>query len=129
MATRHRGPHLRRAFQNLIQDWRHQWAQGDFPFLFVQLANWNPGATWPELREQQTEALALKNTGMAVAIDVGDPDNIHPQDKQDVALRLGSGGPRNRIRRTDRIFRPDVSSGHRRRPQFARLVRSRGRTA
>ncbi len=75
-------------FKTLIQDWRHQWAQGDFPFLFVQLANWNPGATWPELREQQTEALSLKNTGMAVAVDVGDPDNIHPQDKQDVASRL-----------------------------------------
>ncbi len=75
-------------FQAMIQDWRNHWAQGAFPFLFVQLPNWNPGSTWPELREQQTEALSLKNTGMAVTIDVGDPNNIHPKDKQDVAARL-----------------------------------------
>lgn len=75
-------------FKTMIQDWRNHWAEGAFPFLFVQLPNWNPGATWPELRAQQTEALALKNTGMAVTIDVGDSDNIHPKDKQDVALRL-----------------------------------------
>ncbi|MHB1936687.1 MAG: sialate O-acetylesterase [Acidobacteriaceae bacterium] len=75
-------------FKTMIQDWRNDWAQGPFPFLFVQLPNWNPGLTWPELREQQTEALSLKNTGMAVTIDVGDPDNIHPKDKQDVAARL-----------------------------------------
>jgi sialate O-acetylesterase len=72
----------------MIQDWRNHWAEGPFPFLFVQLTSWNPGSTWPELREQQTEALALKKAGMAVSIDVGDPDNIHPKDKQDVGARL-----------------------------------------
>lgn len=75
-------------FKTMIQDWRNHWAEGPFPFLFVQLTSWNPGSTWPELREQQTEALALKKTGMAVSIDVGDPDNIHPKDKQDVGARL-----------------------------------------
>ncbi len=75
-------------FRALIRDWRSQWAQGDFPFIFVQLPNWNPGSTWPELRDHQRQALALKNTAMAVTIDVGDPDNIHPKDKQDVASRL-----------------------------------------
>ena len=75
-------------FKTMIQDWRNHWGEGPFPFLFVQLTSWNPGSTWPELREQQNEALALKNTGMAVSIDVGDPDNIHPKDKQDVGARL-----------------------------------------
>jgi sialate O-acetylesterase len=75
-------------FRTMIRDWRSKWGQGNSPFLFVQLANWNPGDTWPELREQQTEALALRNTAMAVTIDVGDPDNIHPKDKQDVGMRL-----------------------------------------
>ena len=75
-------------FKTMIQDWRNHWGVGRFPFLFVQLTSWNPGSTWPELREQQTEALALKNTGMVVTIDVGDPDNVHPKDKQDVGARL-----------------------------------------
>ena len=60
-------------FRTLIRDWRSQWDQGNFPFLFVQLPNWNPGSTWPGLRDQQRQALALKNTAMAVTIDVGDP--------------------------------------------------------
>lgn len=75
-------------FRTLIQDWRNQWGEGNFPFLFVQIANWEPGQLFPEIREAQREALILKNTAMAVTIDIGDPDNIHPQDKQDVGLRL-----------------------------------------
>lgn len=85
----------RRQFPALIQDWRNQWGQGDFPFLFVQLANWGgppPAAPveseWAELREAQTLALKLKNTGMAVAVDIGDPANIHPANKRDVGARL-----------------------------------------
>ena len=76
----------------MIRDWRKQWKQGDFPFLFVQLpnyANGNPtGRDWAELREAQTAALKLKNVGGAVTIDVGDADNIHPINKQPVGLRL-----------------------------------------
>jgi sialate O-acetylesterase len=75
-------------FKALIQDWRRQWGQGGFPFLFVQIANWNPGGAWPEIREAQRQALALRNTAMTVTIDIGDPDNVHPKDKQDVGLRL-----------------------------------------
>jgi sialate O-acetylesterase len=75
-------------FKTMIQDWRNQWAEGPFPFFFVQLTSWNPGTAWPELREQQTKALALRNTGMAVSIDVGDPDDIHPKNKQDIGARL-----------------------------------------
>jgi sialate O-acetylesterase len=78
-------------FQAMIRDWRRAWGVGDFPFLFVQLANWTagPGNAWPELREAQRQALRLANTGMAVAIDVGDPADIHPRDKRSVGTRLG----------------------------------------
>lgn len=77
-------------FPALIQDWRKQWRQGSFPFLFVQLANWNygSGGTWPTVREAQRRALALADTAMASAIDVGDSNNIHPGDKASVGHRL-----------------------------------------
>ena len=72
----------------MIRDWRHAWGQGDFQFLTVQLANYiNPGA-WPLVREAQLETLALPNTGMAVAIDVGNPTDIHPANKAAVGYRL-----------------------------------------
>jgi sialate O-acetylesterase len=79
-----------RLFQTMIRDWRNAWGEGDFPFLFVQIANWNtsPEALWPEVRNAQRQALALRNTGMAVTIDIGEPDNLHPKNKQDVGLRL-----------------------------------------
>lgn len=75
-------------FPTLIQDWRTHWGQGDFPFLFVQIANYNDKGDWPTVREAQRKTLALANTGMAVTIDIGNPDNIHPNDKQDVGYRL-----------------------------------------
>jgi sialate O-acetylesterase len=79
-----------RLFQTMIRDWRNAWGEGDFPFLFVQIANWNtsPEALWPEVRNAQRQALVLKNTGMAITIDIGEPDNLHPKNKQDVGLRL-----------------------------------------
>jgi sialate O-acetylesterase len=78
----------RHLFPTMIQDWRNRWGQGDFPFLFVQLANYQTNGRWAVLRESQTETLRLANTGMAVAIDVGEPKDIHPKNKQDVGLRL-----------------------------------------
>ena len=89
-ATPNRAPLYRRIFGTMIEDWRSQWGVGDFPFLFVQIANYKAGRDdgWPLLREQQLQTLALSNTGMAVTIDIGDPDNIHPTDKLDVGLRL-----------------------------------------
>jgi sialate O-acetylesterase len=72
----------------MIQDWRNRWGQGDFPFLFVQLANYKANPWWPVLRESQTETLRLQNTGMAVAIDIGESNDIHPKNKQDVGKRL-----------------------------------------
>jgi sialate O-acetylesterase len=84
----------RRLFPAMIQNWRNDWSEGDFPFLFVQLANFmaakpDPSdSAWAELREAQTMTLALPNTGMAVIIDIGDANDIHPKNKQDVGKRL-----------------------------------------
>jgi sialate O-acetylesterase len=81
-------------FPNLIHCWRKYWEQPDLPFLYVQLANWRPASQtpqesdWAVIREAQMKTLELPNTGMAVAIDIGDEENIHPKNKQDVGLRL-----------------------------------------
>ena len=85
-----RAPLYSRVFGTMIEDWRHEWAEGDFPFLFVQISNFKSNATedWAELREQQLKTLAVRNTAMAVTIDIGNPDNVHPTDKVDVGLRL-----------------------------------------
>jgi sialate O-acetylesterase len=85
-----RAPLYARLFQTMIRDWRSAWGVGDFTFLYVQIANWNtaPEGLWPVVRDAQRQALTLKNTGMAVTIDIGDPDDIHPKNKQDVGLRL-----------------------------------------
>ena len=82
------------AFPNMIRNWRTAWGQDDFPFLFVQLANFmNPDehpseSAWAELREAQSMALSLPFTGMATTIDIGEADDIHPKNKQDVGRRL-----------------------------------------
>jgi sialate O-acetylesterase len=84
----------RTLFPTMINSWRGDWEQGDFPFYFVQLANFmerkaEPGdSAWAELREAQTMTLTLPNTGMATIIDIGDAADIHPQNKQDVGKRL-----------------------------------------
>jgi sialate O-acetylesterase len=89
-ADSERAPLYARLFRTMIDDWRRAWDEGDFPFLFVQIANWNtgPDGRWPEVRDAQRQALVLRNTGMAVTIDIGDPVDIHPKDKLDVGLRL-----------------------------------------
>jgi len=84
----------RRLFPAMIHNWRNSWGQGDFPFLFVQLANFTKirplpdESAWAELREAQSMTLMLPNTAMAVAIDLGETDSIHPRNKQDVGRRL-----------------------------------------
>jgi sialate O-acetylesterase len=85
-----RAPMYSRLFPAMIQDWRRHWAQGDFPFLFVQISSFTlaPQDDWATIREAQRQTLALRNTAMAVTIDIGNPDNIHPKDKQDVGERL-----------------------------------------
>jgi len=88
------GYKYRTLFPGMITDWRKNWGQGDFPFLFVQLANFRaraaqPGdSAWAELREAQAMTLKLPATGMAVIIDIGAAKNIHPKNKQDVGGRL-----------------------------------------
>lgn len=82
---------------DLIRDWRAQFQQGDFPFLFVQLASFLPASDqpteskWAELREAQRQTLTLPNTAMVVATDVGEWNDIHPLDKQTVGERLALG--------------------------------------
>jgi sialate O-acetylesterase len=78
----------------LIGDWRHQWNQGDFPFITVQLANFQEAqyqpseSNWAALRQAQLNTLSVANTGMAVAIDVGEWNDIHPVNKKEVGDRL-----------------------------------------
>jgi sialate O-acetylesterase len=80
-------------FPLLISDWRQKWGEGNFPFYFVQIANYAatdqpPAADWPALRYAQLKTLSVPNTGMAVTIDIGDYYRIHPQNKQEVGRRL-----------------------------------------
>jgi sialate O-acetylesterase len=87
----------RTLFPDMIEAWRDDWAQGDFPFVFVQISSfqdrpWNPDQSpcqaWAWLREAQTYALNLPNTAMAVSYDLGEWQDIHPQDKETVGKRL-----------------------------------------
>lgn len=85
-----RAPLYGALFQEMITDWRSHWHVGEFPFFYVQIANFatGPTALWPTVREGQRHTLQLVNTGMAVTIDIGDPNNIHPANKQAVGARL-----------------------------------------
>ncbi|MCY2992928.1 MAG: sialate O-acetylesterase [Planctomycetota bacterium] len=81
--------------RTMITEWRTLWKQGDFPFLSVQLPNFMKAQEkpsemggWPLIREQFLQTLSLKNTGLAVTIDVGEADDIHPKNKQAVGQRL-----------------------------------------
>lgn len=88
-----RGYQYRELFPLLIRDWRKQWGW-NFPFYFVQLPNFGDRqnepeeAVWAEIREAQLKALNVENTGMAIIIDVGKADDVHPPNKQDVGFRL-----------------------------------------
>lgn len=81
-------------FSTMIREWRDAWGLGEFPFLFVQLANYlqrvegPQESVWAELREAQRRTLSEPKTGMAVSIDIGEADDIHPRNKQDVGYRL-----------------------------------------
>lgn len=82
-------------FTAMIKDWRHKWGEGNFPFIYVQLPNYGTPVTnpsnnskWAEVREAQLKTLSLPNTGMAIAIDVGEWNDVHPLDKGDIGNRL-----------------------------------------
>jgi sialate O-acetylesterase len=83
-----------KTFPALIGNWRDKWQLGDFPFIYVQLANFMEEtdkpteSAWAEVRQAQLNTLSLPNTGMAVTIDLGEWNDIHPLNKQDVGKRL-----------------------------------------
>jgi sialate O-acetylesterase len=81
--------------KTMIEDWRSRWGEGDFPFAWVQLPNYMKAqsqpveaSNWAVIREEMLKTLALPHTGMAITIDVGEANDIHPKDKQDVGQRL-----------------------------------------
>lgn len=82
-------------FPLLIESWRSRFGSDDLPFLYVQLPNWQPRketpgeSGWASIRDTQRRALELSHTGMAVTIDIGEADNVHPKNKQEVGRRLG----------------------------------------
>lgn len=81
----------RSIFPAMIEDWRYSWGLGNFPFYFVQIAPFRYGQAFinPELREAQFLTLSkVPNTGMAVTMDIGNPEDIHPTNKRDVGKRL-----------------------------------------
>lgn len=84
----------------LIQDWRKQWKQGDLPFITVQLANFMEvnylpsESNWAVLRDAQFKSLTVPNTGLAVAIDLGEWNDIHPLNKKDVGIRMALAAQR-----------------------------------
>lgn len=88
------GPLYAYQLQALIKDWRDRWGQGEFPFAWVQLPNYmtpqkDPVESgWPAIRESMLKTLKVPNTGMAITIDVGEAEDIHPKNKQEVGRRL-----------------------------------------
>ncbi len=99
----------RTLFPNMIENWRAKWGY-TFPFYWVQLANYMAEtqvpreSAWAELREAQGLALALPQTGQAVIIDIGDPRDIHPRNKQDVGRRLALNALAKDYGRTDIVW-------------------------
>lgn len=90
-SNRGQGMHYHDLMKGLIQGWRTVWNAGDFPFLFVQLAPYKYGGSavqLPEIWEAQTATLSFPNTGMAVTTDIGNINDIHPKNKQEVGRRL-----------------------------------------
>jgi sialate O-acetylesterase len=94
-ANADRAAQYQRLLPAMIQDWRNRFGEGDFPFYIVQLAAWQATSpvpresAWAELREAQAvTAKNVPNSGLAVAIDVGDANDIHPKDKRTVGQRL-----------------------------------------
>ena len=84
-----RAPYYHALFAALIRDWRIHFAQGNLPFLFVQISSFNsPAEDWGRVRDAQRRTLSTVNTAMAVTLDIGTPDNVHPPDKQTVGHRL-----------------------------------------
>jgi sialate O-acetylesterase len=99
----------RKSFPLLIESWRKAW-KDEMPFYFVQLSsfgkfqNSNLGSAWAELREAQSMTLSLPKTGMAVTTDIGNPDNVHPRNKEDVGKRLASNALINTYHLSSEVY-------------------------
>ncbi len=100
-------------FPEMIKDWRANFNSGDFPFYFVQIApyNYNAPEAAAELRESQDKAQQLKKTGMVVTMDVGNPGDIHPQDKTTVGKRLAAWALANDYGRSVPFKSPNYKVG------------------
>lgn len=84
-----RAPHYSVLFPAMIEDWRAHFEQGNLPFLYVQISSFHsPQEEWGVIRDAQRRTLFVANTAMAVSLDVGNPENVHPADKQTVGKRL-----------------------------------------
>jgi len=96
----------RKLFPAMITNWRTDWNQGDFPFYYVQIApyKYRKGRPSEELREAQMLTLLLKNTGMAVTMDIATVNNIHPPNKLDVGKRLALWALAKDYAKTDLVF-------------------------
>ncbi|MGA8939418.1 MAG: sialate O-acetylesterase [Acidobacteriaceae bacterium] len=88
-SSHERAPHYSTLFPALIQDWRTHFQQGNLPFLYVQISSFHsPQEEWGVIRDAQRRTLFVANTAMTVSLDVGNPENVHPADKQTVGHRL-----------------------------------------
>jgi sialate O-acetylesterase len=102
----------------LIETWRKLWGR-DFPFYYVQLANWRPATNdpsggnreWQYGRMAQLQCLSIPKTGMAVAIDIGDADDIHPRNKFDVGERLALWALAKDYGKTDLVYSGPLYAG------------------
>ncbi len=85
-----RAPYYERVLQTLIADWRAHWGEGDIPFVVVQLANFGGGDAngWALVRNAQLRSVSIRNVGLVVTNDIGNPDDVHPTNKQDVGARV-----------------------------------------
>jgi len=103
-----RAEQYQKLFPTLIQDWRKRWGLGDFPFYFVQLAPFRYRNADPrnaaELREAQRLTLRLPNTGMVVTTDIGNVNDIHPTNKQEVGRRLALWALAKTYGKTDLVY-------------------------
>lgn len=123
------GMHYRDLMQGLIQGWRTVWGQGEFPFLYVQLAPFKYGAAptaLSEIWEAQTATLAFPNTGMAVTTDIGNTADIHPRNKQEVGKRLALWALARNYGKNDLVYSGPLYDsltveGHRIRLKFRHL--------
>jgi sialate O-acetylesterase len=115
-----RAPLYSKLFSTMIADWRRDWHQGEFPFLYVQISSFNsPGESWGMLRDQQRRTLSVADTAMAVTLDVGNANNVHPPDKETVGARLALAAEAMVYEKTDKTGRPAEYSG----PLFREMTR------